>query len=209
MSGVVASRVRTSRLQIKARDGDSLETAAGCFSHLPISCDKEGRSSLSLKTSLASSTATGGRISETSLRRWMSSGMSAHGEFWMRSTSERLKDGAVSSLWQAMEMQAPLRYFLTPEQLKKFLTRIRVKGDPFPENMEKAMKAQITYLSSMGASEGNRTRARKARAGGQTARRGRSTHAVARMLYARRLLPSECEILQGFPKGWTETGTGR
>ena len=31
-----------------------------------------------------------------------------------------------------------------------------------------------------------------------------STPEEARMLYVRRMLPSEYETLQGFPKGWTD-----
>ena len=170
---------------------------------------RESQISLYWKTSQDCSTATKGKISEVSLERWMNSGMSARGAFSMFNISERPREDAESSLSQVLETLVPLKYFLTPTQLSLYLERAQAQRNPMPEDMIKAMQNQITYLSNMDALEGVPGAGRKARDGAGTAKRGRSIHAGQQMLFARRLIPSECETLQGFPKGWTEADTGQ
>lgn len=209
MSGVEGSRVRTSRLPTREREGASRGIAAASSLRSPRLSRGTCRHMSSLKTSLGSSTAVRGRISRLSSERWANSGMSAHGGFWMQNISERHKGGAGSSLSQVLETKAPLRYFLTPEQLRRYLRRMQTRSGGLPSGVTASIKSQIAYLSSMGASAESQARGRRPKAGGPTARRGLSTLGEAPTLFARRMLPSECERLQGFPKDWTLIGTGQ
>lgn len=163
----------------------------------------------SSKTSRASLIATKEKISNFSSSGWMNSGTAFHGEYSMQNILEHPKDAEESSLSEVLEASAPLKYFLKKDHLKSLLVRALARSTPMPKELKSAIKNQISTLSSTQLLEENQKPARKQKATATTAKRTRSTAEVVPMLYVRRLMPSECETLQGFPKGWTEIDTGR
>ena len=155
----------------------------------------------------AYSTAIKARISKFSLQRWMNSGTVFRGEYWMQNTLEHPKDVDESTLWQVLERSAPLRYFLSPEELRSLLGRASAREKPLPSDMELAYKHQISTLSNLLASDESTQRVRKLKDLETTAKPIPLTPEVRRTLSVRRMTPSECERLQGFPAGWTELDT--
>ena len=168
------------------------------------SSKRENLNGLSSKMFQDSSTVIKEKILDASLKSWMNSGMAYRGEFSMQNILEHHSAVGESTLLQVLETSAPLEYFLRKEQLELWLKRAWEKKFPVPKLLEKVMKKQITLLSNMRVLEEKRALGRKLKDLGTTVKPTRSTRVEAPMLYVRRLLPSECEKLQGFPKGWTE-----
>jgi hypothetical protein len=73
--------------------------------------------------------------------------------------------------------------------------------------LEAAIRKQIATLSSTRVLAENPVQAPKPKATATTANPTPSTAGEVPMLSVRRLMPSECEILQGFPAGWTAIDT--
>ena len=71
--------------------------------------------------------------------------------------------------------------------------------------MMKAYLKQMSFLSSMQALAAEQAQGHKGKVTETMEKLILSTPEEARMLYVRRMLPSECEALQGFPKDWTAT----
>lgn len=69
------------------------------------------------------------------------------------------------------------------------------------------MNLQLFILSNMPQLQESIQQARNPKATGQMERPGRLTHEDLPMLSVRRMLPLECEILQGFPPEWTNLDT--
>ena len=160
---------------------------------------------LSLKMFQDSSIVMKEKISDVSLKSWMNSGMAYRGEFSMRNILEHHKDVEESTLWEVMETSAPLEYFLKREQLELWISRAWEKNFPVPEELSNAIEMQISFLSNTQVSVGKQVLDRKLKDLGTTVKPTPSIQEEAPMLFVRRLMPSECERLQGFPKGWTET----
>ena len=125
----------------------------------------------------------------------------------MRNTLEHHKDVEESTLWEVMETSAPLEYFLKREQLELWISRAWEKNFPVPEELSNAIEMQISSLSNTQVSVGKQVPAHKLKDLGTTVKPTPSTQEEVPTLFVRRLMPSECERLQGFPKGWTETDT--
>ena len=73
--------------------------------------------------------------------------------------------------------------------------------------MMKAYQQQISFLSNMQALAEEQVPGHKEKATETMEKLILSTPEGTRMLYVRRMLPSECERLQGFPKDWTAIDT--
>ena len=144
---------------------------------------------------------------ESSSPRWMNSGMVFHGEYWMQNSLEHRKDVEERTLSQVLEPSAPLKYFLNQEQIQSLIARATERGTSLPPAMMKAYQAQMSFLSSMQELAEERVQGRKEKVTEMMERLILSTPEAAQMLYVRRMLPSECERLQGFPVDWTETDT--
>lgn len=168
------------------------------------SSKKESLNGSSLKTSRGCSTATTGKISKESSKSWTNSGTVFRGEFSTQNISEHPSVVVESTLSEVLETSAPLKYFLTPQQLQSLLNRAAARRTSLPENLERCMELQISTLSNMRESTGSPRPVPKQKATATTAKHTRSTLGGPRTLYVRRLLPSECEKLQGFPPAWTE-----
>ena len=139
----------------------------------------------------------------------MNSGMVLHGEFWMQNSLEHPKDVVVHTLSQVLEPSAPVKYFLSKAQIQSLMRRATERGTSLPPALMKAYQAQISFLSNMQESDANLLQVPKEKVTEMMEKRILSTPEETRMLFVRRMLPSECEKLQGFPEGWTEIGTER
>jgi hypothetical protein len=158
---------------------------------------------LFLKMFPGCSTATMGKISEQSLAHWSNSGMAYRGEFWTLNTLEHPSVVVASTLSQVIEASAPAKYFLKPEQARQLIDRVSEKTTSAPSDFLRALEHQASSLYSMPQSGESRAPARKPRDSEMTEKPTLSTAEGAQTLFARRMLPSECERLQGFPKNWT------
>lgn len=167
----------------------------------------------------------------TSSKRWMTSGMAFHGECWTQNILEHPNDVVVCTLSQVVEASSPLKYFLSKDQLQSLLKRddarkmrlekknaqLKAKAKrerkPFqplditktlmPKKLRDRIEMQITLLSNMPELDAFLRQDPKAKDSETMERLLRATPGAARMLSVRRMLPSEYERLQGFPKGWT------
>lgn len=74
-----------------------------------------------------------------------------------------------------------------------------------PSDLRKTLESQITTLSNMPELDASLQRAPKQRDIEMMEKRILATPEEAPMLYVRRMLPSEYERLQGFPRDWTQT----
>ena len=165
---------------------------------------KDNPDGFSSKMSQVFSTATMGTISNKSSKGWMNSGMAFHGEFSMQNILEHPRGAVESTLSQVLEASAPLTYFLTPSQLQSLQERASARKTSLPPEMEAAYQLQISILSSMPELEESLQQAPKQKA---TETMEKPTHSTAEdvlTLYVRRMMPLECERLQGFPENWTE-----
>ncbi len=93
------------------------------------------------------------------------------------------------------------------EQLKSLLDRASARGKCLDKAFMDALQRQISTLSSMPELEESIRQDRKPKAIAMMEKLIHLTQEEREMLYVRRLTPSECEILQGFPPGWTEIDT--
>jgi hypothetical protein len=151
------------------------------------------------------STATTAKISERSSGPWTNSGMAYRGELLTLNTLEHPSDAVASTLSQVVAQSAPLKYFLSPVQIRKWLARASAKGISLPTDLRRVLVRQASIRFNMLQSADPQKLDRKLRGSGMTTKRTRSTREEVPTLFARRLLPSECEQLQGFPKNWTAT----
>jgi len=159
------------------------------------------------KTSQDSLIVTTEEISKQSSQRWMNSGIAYHGEYWMQNTLEHHKDAEESILSQVLEPSAPPKYFLNQAQISKLIERASAKKISFPADLELALEKSLTTSCNTQQLEEKQAQALKQKATGTTEKHTPLIQEEVPMLYARRLLPSECERLQGFPPGWTEIDT--
>ena len=136
--------------------------------------------------------------------RWMNSGMVFHGEYWTQNSLEHRSVVEERTLSEVVEPSAPLRYFLNEAQIQSLLDRAAERGTSLPPALEKAYRAQISFLSNMRELAEGQVQDHKEKVTETMEKLILSTPEEARMLYVRRMLPSEYETLQGFPKGWTD-----
>ena len=173
----------------------------------------------------------------TSSKRWMTSGMAFRGECWTQNTLEHPNDVVVCTLSQVVEASSPLKYFLNKEQLQSLLTRddarkmrlekknaeakakAKKEGKTFkplditktlmPKKLRAKIENQITLLSNTPELDAFLRQDPKAKDSETMEKLLRATPGAARMLCVRRMLPSEYERLQGFPRDWTRIGGER
>lgn len=227
--GAADSHVKTSRLRTK---GSAKVSSA---KEVVSSTSSRGSSTTSRKRSALvgclwkmfpdCSTLAVEPISTTSSKPWMNSGMAFHGECWTQNTSEHPNAVVECTLSQVVETSAPLKYFLNKEQLKSLLIRDNVKikrmaklrkKNPgrkiqdvsMPKKLRKCIEDQISLLSNMPELDAFLRQAPKAKDSETMEKLIHATPGAAQMLFVRRMLPSEYERLQGFPRNWTRTVGG-
>jgi hypothetical protein len=201
---VEASPDKTSPLPTTASDSDSKVPEADSSSNSPNSLTLPSLSGSFSKMFPGCSIPTAEKISEPSSMNWTPSGMAFLGEYLTLSTSERPNDAKECTLSGLMEASAPLRFFLDQDQVRSLLNRAQVRNKPLPEELDRALRAHISILSNTPGLAERLKQAHKERDTETTERPSPSTLEEAPMLFVRRLLPSECERLQGFPVGWTD-----
>lgn len=166
-------------------------------------------------------------ISPSYSRRWPNSGFTTSpGECWTADTSECPSEGAVSSsLPDVLEADVPPRFFLSPRAAAGILRRAEKRGRELPPALAEALQAlafqhpddgkRMTRTSSAEPSKADASTEGEAMT--LTTRRSspaNSPDAPARdqtlrsttersSNSIRRLTPTECERLQGFPDTWT------
>lgn len=210
-----ASRARTSRSRESSEESGPSEAD---FSSSLLSWQRHcGHRGSSSKTSLVSSLRTKVKISPSSSARYPNAGMVWGGECWTASISESPKRAAASTLSDILEAHAPQRFCLSAMAAASILRRAgavgfrgKVRRDDLPPRLRRAL---LEIMAEGGPSSS------RARPSGASPNRGRSMEKSGRTVSAtpstprsgtrsqsmvvRKLTPTECERLQGFPDGWT------
>jgi hypothetical protein len=123
----------------------------------------------------------------------------------MQNTLEHRNDVVVSTLSRVVGRSAPARYFLKPEQIQQWLARASARKISLPEELNRVLEIQASTRSNTRRLAGRRKLVRKQRVSETMEKPTHWTQEVAPTLFARRMLPSEYEKLQGFPENWTAT----
>ena len=149
------------------------------------------------KTCPDSSVLTADGISESSSIRWGSSGIGGPTGSLTLSTSEWPSDAVVCTLSDILEARVPPKYYLSPKACAGILRRAERRGRKLPELLEAALRMTSTDTEP--------TSPIPCTPAARSTTTGRSTPTYS----VRRLTPTECERLQGFPDGWTTLPTPR
>ena len=146
------------------------------------------------KMSLDSSVPTKGLTSDGFSMKWSNSGMAFRGELWTLDTSESPSDAVECSLSQVLNPTAPARFSLSAKAASGILRRAGRRGKVLPAALETALESlahsqqESTDSQMESKSSFKDTSASSERMAGQS---------------VRRLTPTECERLMGWPDGWT------
>ena len=202
-----AFRVRTCLWRIRGNEKDWRGRGVGFSTRTRTLSGKNGLAGFLSKMFPDFLTVPTVRTLRSSSPRWMNSGMVFRGEYWMQNSLEHPSAVEERTLSQVLEPSAPLKYYLSGEQIQSLINRATERGTSLPPAMMKAYRAQISFLSSTRALAEEQARGRREKAIEMMEKLILSTPAATRMLFVRRMLPSECERLQGLPAGWTEIDT--
>ncbi len=126
-----------------------------------------------------------------------------HGEYWMQNSLEHPNVVVVCSLLQVISQSAPLKYFLTTNELQSLLNRASEKQRELPQDLKEAIQNQLSTLSKMPQLEEFIHQARKGQDIDVMEKLGLLIQGEEVMLCVRHMTPLEYELLQGFPEGWT------
>ena len=194
---------------IKANERDWREKEVASSIHTQISSKLNDLVGFLSKMFPDSSTAQKVKTLGQSSQPWMNSGIVFHGEFWMQNSLEHPSAVEERTLSQVLEPSAPLKYFLSPEQIQSLIARATDRGTSLPPALMKAYQSQMSFLSNMRVLAEEQAQGHKEKVTEMMERLILSTPEAAQMLFVRRMLPSEYECLQGFPAGWTEIDSER
>jgi len=158
-------------------------------------------------------------LRKSSAFSWSNAGMGFAGVCSTASFSESPNVAAVCSLSDVLEDLAPQKFFLSPKAAKGILRRAQKRGQALPTLLRQALEAlsleadardKTSSSSKMCAEErgikqikGKELESRKVDPAIPLAKPNSTPLAMS----VRRLTPTECETLQGFPKGWTVPAT--
>jgi site-specific DNA-cytosine methylase len=149
-------------------------------------------------------------LQKSSAFSWSSAGMGFAGVCSTASFSESPNDAAACSLSDILEPHAPPRFFLSPKAAAGILRRAKKRGRELPVHLNQALIALAEHdrreapLTPLKASSPRSTA--EAMPAGSGRSRDRPEKETPVPYSVRRLTPVECEILQGFPSGWTVPG---
>ena len=135
------------------------------------------------RMSLGSSVPTAALTSEGFSTKWSNSGMAYRGELWTLDTSESPNDGVECSLSQVLNPTAPERFSLSAKAAEGILRRAGRRGKVLSTALQ-------TALESLAHSRDDSAKESIAPL---------TSHSSS----VRRLTPTECERLMGWPDGWT------
>jgi hypothetical protein len=191
---VEASPAKTSPSRADGRDSQANAQDCSSSSHESPTLFSPNGSSLRTFPDFFPPTVEG--ISPSYSRRWPSSGFTTSpGECWTADTSECPKGGgAFSSLPDVLEAEVHPRFYLSQRAAAGILRRAEKRGRELPRPLMEALEGlagQTTTTRREGSSSPTPSEAK------DSTPQGTERGAV------RRLSPTECERLQGFPNGWT------
>ena len=124
--------VRICHLQTKEKEKDWKEQEVVSSTNMQNSSKKNGLAGFLSKMFPAFLTAQKVKTLESSSPHWMNSGMVFHGEYWMQNSSEHPNVVVEHTLSQVLEPSAPLKYFLSPEQIQSLIARASDRGTSLP-----------------------------------------------------------------------------
>lgn len=212
-SSQVDSHAKTSPSPDAEPDSPASDQGCSSSSHgSPMSLfDQEDGSSL--RTSPACSVPPVDEISQSWSGRWGTSGFTTSpGECWTAVTSECPSGGdASSSLADVLLDEVPERFFLSPRAAAGILRRAEKRGRELPPALAEALAAlasahrddgrRMTRTSSPDRATVDQEVPTTTTPRLTTSSLAPSDHTIGSTV--RRLTPTECERLQGFPDGWT------
>jgi len=180
-SGQVASLAKTSASQGSAQDSQASDPASPSPSLTLWSSDDLG--GYCWKMYLGSSVPTKGLTSQGFSMKWNNSGMAFRGELWTLDTLESPSDADECSLSQVLNPTAPARFSLSARAASGILRRANRRGKVLPAALQ-------TALESLAQSPDDSAK--------------ESIAPLTNLSSSvRRLTPTECERLMGWPDGWT------
>ena len=148
-------------------------------------------------------------ISPSFSRRWSKSGfMTSPGDCWTADTSECHSGGGVSSsLADVLLDEVPPRFYLSQKAAAGILRRASRRNKKLPGALRTALEALARSPHQSDGTEKAKTSSQSpsepktpSKADTETTLTMTPTSSQAQV---RRLTPTECERLQGFPDGWT------
>lgn len=135
------------------------------------------------RMSLGSSVPTAALTSEGFSTKWSNSGMAYRGELWTLDTSESPNDGVECSLSQVLNPTAPERFSLSAKAAEGILRRAGRRGKVLSTALQTALES-LAHSRDDSAKES-------------------TAPLTSHLSSVRRLTPTECERLMGWPDGWT------
>jgi site-specific DNA-cytosine methylase len=182
-SSAEVSPVKTSQSLDEGRDSRVNDLAFSSRQPESLTLFSQPEDGFSLRMYPDSFPQTVDEISPSFSRRWPTSGFTTSlGECWTLSTSESPNEGgAYSSLPDALEADAPPRFYVSQRGAAGILQRAVRRGKHLPKPLESALRDRSA----------------------QQPTNDPTTSMDTRHMLVRRLTPTECERLQGFPDGWT------
>ena len=146
------------------------------------------------RTSLDSSVPTKGLTSDGFSMKWSNSGMAYRGELWTLATSESPSDAVECSLSQVLNPTAPQRFSLSAKAASGILRRAGRRGKVLPAALQTALESLALSPQEPTDSQMESKSSYKDTSESSERMAGQSV---------RRLTPTECERLMGWPDGWT------
>ena len=204
-SGQEGSPAKTSALQESELDSQGSDPALLSPSLTLWSSDDLGGSCW--RMSLGSSVPTAALTSEGFSTKWSNSGMAYRGELWTLVTSESPNDGVECSLSQVLNPTAPQRFSLSAKAASGILRRAGRRGKVLPPALQTALESLAQseqVLQSAASAETEETHSLPAPSHDDSAKES-TAPLMSPSSSVRRLTPTECEWLVGWPDGWTIT----
>jgi DNA (cytosine-5)-methyltransferase 1 len=222
--------VKTSASPVNAQDSQEIE--AGYSGSLCEFWNSNAPAGFSLRTCPDFCLPTEAEISPSFYMPWAGSGMAWRGEYLMLDTSDSPNDAVECELSDVLEHPVPSRFYLSPRAARGILRRAEKRGRTLPIQLLRALQGLAagavttgpTSLSEPSAEPKPTTETQIPLHGTtfyrQSMRRECATNAESESgaadqcllsmdeantasLLVRRLTPTECERLQGFPDNWT------
>lgn len=196
-SSRVDSPVRISALRGAAKGWPAAKAAFSLNSF--AFWERLGLSGSFLRTSLVCCRAIEAATWESFSPRWSNAGTASRGGFSTVSFSESPNAAAECSLSDILQATSdvPQRFYLSPKACAGILRRCVRRGVTLPSALRHALTRVATRQPT---SSSWLERSRSLTAGGASMRKRQET---TTSLSVRRLTPTECERLQGFPDHWT------
>jgi len=202
-SGQEDSPAKISALQVSEQALQVSDPASPSPSLTLWSSDDLG--GLCWRMSLGSSVPTAALTLEGFSMKWSNSGMAFRGELWTLDTLESPSDGVECSLSQVLNPTAPQRFSLSAKAASGILRRAGRRGKVLPPSLQTALESlgqSEQALPSAVSAETEETHLLRAPSRDDLAKES-TAPLMSHSSSVRRLTPTECERLMGWPDGWT------